>query len=77
MKKESKNICKTSRKERHKKFSKFKDRLHSIWGTPSFTGLGNGKPNICSICKKHVYKTKAIYDNIKQEWVFYCDDCKT
>lgn len=69
------NESKTSKKQRRKKLSKFKDTMHHNFGSPKFGGVGEGKPNICSICGKPNYKITSIYDIKQKKIINYCTDC--
>jgi len=69
------NVCKTTKKERRKKLSVFKDRMHNMWGNKKVSGFGDGKPNICDICHGRVYRTKTVWDNTLQKLVCRCERC--
>lgn len=70
------NECKTTKKQRRKKLSKFKDTMHSLFGFPKFAGIGEGKPNICDICGQKEYKILSIYDKKVKKIIHYCEKCK-
>ena len=68
-----KNACKTTKAQRRKRLDKFKDTAHKCFGKTSVTGWGDGKPLICDICKKKVYKIKVAI--IKGFMYSICDNC--
>lgn len=76
-KKDNSSICKTSRRERRVKLSRFKDKLHGMFGSPSSKGIGEGKPNICDLCGKRVHKTIGIYIESLRKFIYQCDKCRS
>jgi formylmethanofuran dehydrogenase subunit E len=71
--KQEQNTTKTTKRERRKKLSKFKDVAHKCFGNVSVTGIGEGKPIICDGCKERVYKAKAVV--LKGYLITYCERC--
>lgn len=69
------NECKTSKRERRKKFSRFKDTLHRNFGSPIFHGIGEGKQPICDVCgvRAFVLTSKWIKGNI----INFCEVCRS
>jgi hypothetical protein len=65
------NECKTSKRERKKKFSKFKDVLHKNFGNKNSPGMGECKPLICTICGERIYS--CISEVIGGKIHTYCD----
>ena len=66
---ENNGTCKSTKRERRKKFAKFKTTMHNLFGPIKANGIGEGKPIVCDICKKRVYK--ATYKDGK--WT--CTNC--
>ena len=73
MKKENPDVVKTTKAQRHRKFAKFKDKMHSNFGSPTFNGMGEKKPIICSICHQHVHIARYLW--IENIHFCLCDEC--
>jgi len=73
MKREIPNQVKSTKKERRKKFSYFKDALHRNFGSKAVSGMGEKKPLYCSICKQKIYIARYIW--IGDIHYCLCDSC--
>jgi len=71
------NECKTTKKQRHRKFARFKDKMHGMFGVHKISGFGPGRPLICDVCKQRVGKTRSVYDEEKKKWLSHCEDCES
>ena len=67
-------ICKTTKRERRKKFDKFKDKLHGMFGPTMVTGIGEPQPYHCDLCGEIVHM--LIIKHIKGKIVQLCRRCK-
>ena len=62
-------ICKTTVRERRKKFVHIKDGLHKTFGNKNYYGFGNGSSRTCSLCGKKIIRGRYR----DGEWT--CEDC--
>lgn len=68
MKKEAPGTTKTSKEQRQRKFGKFKDKMHSMWGNPFSKGVGEGSTIVCPDCG-------ICYEASYKDGKWYCKRC--
>jgi len=69
-----KDLPTLSRKDRKKKRNRFVDNCKNFWDKSRVSGYGKGKPLICDICKKRVYKLKTVI--LEGNSISVCDKCE-